>query len=134
MYRLLKTEAGLAPEILIVEELEDDIIDAAVKRILEHASNGDEYTSGDIEALREQMREDQKSNVGPVIYSIDNVSKMTDEEIAAAGGGVCQHCHSDQTDPSTPEMDEGYITRLLTCEVCSEETIEYYPLKGTQDD
>jgi len=125
MYRLIKEKDGRI-EVLNASEDKDKMLDALETYVSEHASNGDEYTSCDFEAIREQESE----NIGSYTISVDSVYLMTDEEIVAAGGGVCAHCHSDETDPSMPEMDEGFITRNINCLICGEDTEEVYSLTG----
>jgi len=134
MYRLLKTTRGLPDGVLQTRETEDEIVEVAITTVLEHASNGDEFSGCDIQVLREQLREEQETRVGPTVYSIDNVDPMTDEQVVAAGGGVCKHCHtSDDVEPGELEMGDGFVSRLLECSFCGGETTEQYSLSGSEE-
>lgn len=130
MFRLLKinTETGDRPEVFDVNKNESQILLRFVNIVLDHASNSDDYTCGDIEA----MKENREERVGSYIYKIDEVDKLTDKEIVAAGGGVCAHCHSDQTNGHTCEMNEGYVERTIDCDICGKETVEQYSLSGVE--
>ena len=128
MFRLIKIEDGIT-EVLKANEDEYLIEKALQETVFNCASNGDEYTCGDFEAIVEQGYE----RIGNYKLEIDEVSKLSDIELVNREGGICAHCHSDETDPCMPEMDEGYITRVLNCEICNEETIEVYTLTGSED-
>jgi len=112
--------------VLYANEDLDETLNRFANRILEHASNGDEYSSDDIEGMKESRSE----RVGPVLYEVSEVSTLTDEEIVSRGGGVCSHCHSDETNGQECEMKEGYIERIVDCNICGKETIEQYTLEG----
>ena len=128
MYRLTKTVDGSEiKEILKANENQDIILNKLEDFVIELASNGDEYTSEDLSNLRENGSE----RIGNYILEVDYVNELTDEEIVKRGGGVCAHCHSDETDPSDLKMNEGYVTRILDCDTCGKETTEVYSLTGT---
>ena len=129
MFRILKEENNQPLEVLYTATNEENILDLLVDVSLSHATNANDYTNEDISHIKEQ----QKTVIGSTTYSVDNVSPMTDEEIVACGGGVCKHCHSStDVDIGTPTMEDGYITRILTCEICDGETIEVYSLTGSE--
>lgn len=130
MHRLIKiTDGSEKVEILAASTNLDLILTKLVDYVVEHASNGDEYTSEDRSAIKYQERE----RIGDYTICVDHPSKLTDAKIVSRGGGVCAHCGSDETDPSMPEMEDGYITRMLHCETCGLDTEEIYSLSGTRD-
>jgi len=129
MFRLV-VQRGKAPlEIIAVNQDESVIENRLGRYVVEHASNGDEYTSSDIDAIKEAQTE----RIGPSVVFIDSVSPLSDEDIVSRGGGVCKFCHSDQVDPGSLEMDDGYVSRTLECGVCQSTTVETYSLSGTED-
>jgi len=125
MFRLIKN-TNEQIEVLKTSEDEDKLLDSLQNYVVNHASNGDEYSMCDLDNVRENRQE----HIGNYIVSVDEVSTLTDEEIINHGGGVCAVCHSDDTKPSMPLMNEGYITRSLCCNVCGSTTDEFYSLSG----
>ena len=128
MFRLIKIENG-STEILDASGSKDYIDIAFKDYVFNNASNGDEYTCVDFENLVEQGYE----NIGSYKIEIDDVSKMTEKEFVACDGLVCIHCHSEEVDPSMTEMNEGYVSRTLTCDICGNETVEQFTLTGFED-
>jgi hypothetical protein len=128
MFRLVKIENDNT-EILFASEDETLALSHLIDYVVSSASNGDEYTSCDIDRITEQRFE----NIGSYRIEVDEVSILTDSEIVARGGGVCAHCHSDDTDPDTLSMDDGFITRDLTCNICNQLTVEQYVLTGIEE-
>ena len=100
-----------------------------VKYVVEHASNGEEYTSSDLEAVRDS----QSEGIGDYVIYVDHVNTLADDQLVLKGGGVCAHCHSDNVEASVPEMNEGYISRKLTCNVCNNATVEAYVFIGMEE-
>lgn len=128
MFRLVKIQ-NVNTEIISAGEDEEGLLIDLKIYVREHASNGDEYTSCDLEAIAEQRYE----KIGDYKVEVDEVSILTDDEIVARGGGVCAHCHSDETNPEGLVMDEGFVTRKVTCELCKGVTNETYTLSGINE-
>ena len=128
MYRLLKTENGNV-EIVSATGGRDRILEWFKDYVFNHASNGEEYTPCDFDAIVEQGYD----NIGPYKISFDEVSLMKEEEFVARNGGVCRHCHSDDVEPGSLLMEDGYVSRELTCNICNETTTEQYTLAGYED-
>ena len=127
MYRVVKIKDGVKT-VVSVSESEEKILDKLCEAVLEHVSNGDEYTTCDLEKIREVKSE----SIGLWLYEVDEVLKLTDKEIVAAGGGVCAHCHSDETSEGSLSMQCGYVERIIDCDICGEETVEQYTLSGIE--
>ena len=118
---------------------EIEIISASSDRcLMEHnfteyifstASNGDEYTAADMAILLEKKVE----RVGNIIISLEEFNPLSDEEIIKRGGGVCKHCHSDETNPEGLVMEDGYVSRNVNCYICGYTTVETYSLSGTEE-
>lgn len=129
MFRLTKTpKNGGKTEILVAEEDEDKILEMLCTYVATYASNGDEYTSEDFEAIKENRRE----GVGPYNIEVDEVDTLTDAEAVALGGNICAHCHSSDTTGEEPFMDDdgGRILREVFCNSCGRTTTEKYALVG----
>ena len=130
MYRLIKTSKdGSLEDVIAANVSEDIILDKLVKYVVEHASNGEEYTSSDLEAVRDS----QSEGIGDYVIYVDHVNTLADDQLVLKGGGVCAHCHSDNVEASVPEMNEGYISRKLTCNVCNNATVEAYVFIGMEE-
>ena len=127
MFRLIKKENGEVT-VLKASESESKILDYLCVAVIDHASNGDEYTPRDLENLREAKSE----QVGPVVYAVDEVQKLTDSEIVKLGGGICAHCHSSETSDGDLAMQPSYVERIIDCDICGEETVEQYILNGIE--
>jgi len=125
MYRVLR-------EISNQKEVLDATTDhkEALRKFEHTVRANEEYASSFSEDEWESFLDKEVFVIGTRTYRIDFVDPMNDSEIAAAGGGVCVHCHSDNTESGELQMYEGYVTRVLTCNVCNEETKECYSLSG----
>lgn len=128
MFRLTKTDYQSGKtEILRTSEDEELMLDALCDHVRDNFSNGDEFSCGDFEAIRDERRE----GCGAYEIKVDEVDALSDEEIVDIGGGVCSHCHSTDVDCEEPVFDEdARITREVVCNVCGNSTIEKYALVG----
>jgi len=128
LYRLIKTENEKV-EVLNASANEDRIIGFFKDYVFNSASNGDEYTPCDFEAIVEQGYE----RIGSYEISFDSVSEMTESDFLSRGGNVCIHCHSDDVEQGPLLMEDGYVSRDLTCNICDNVTTEQFTLAGYED-
>lgn len=105
---------------------EDIALTRFVDKVLSHASNAEEYTVLDIESIKENREE----RVGPIVYTVEEISPLSEESFRDAGGHCCIHCLSEDIEAGDLKMCDGYVSRDLECNVCSSITTEQYSLSG----
>lgn len=127
MFRVIKTDKDGTIEVLSANKEEHLALQNFRDRVADSCSNSDEFSCGDWEDITEKRCENLG---GGALLEVEEVCTMSDTDIIKNGGGVCSHCHSEDTDEMSIDVEEKFITKSIICNVCSGTTIEKYNLVG----
>jgi len=136
MFRLIEKKSSGGIKVINASSDKNDMIDNLLTKVSNNFLKRGKYCSTVLGESIESFETRVSAlmyyldSVDQVVFMVEEFKELTDRDIVAAGGGVCKCCGSDNTEASMPKMNEGFITRNITCNVCFNDTDEYYPLAG----